>query len=602
MRIESLGSLTAATLAATADGAVYGRGQGLLDAVGELRIADGEATATVTGTFPYSVRLTWERDEDGAVTGDCNCPHHASGAFCKYLVAVGLAVLQVAERSAGLAEAGTVGADDYAPDDVQEDDSATAVEAYLNSLDAEQLRELILSLAESNAEVFRSLSTTASLLSGDVEAVAADLLAQAKSVTAVRRFLGYRDAMDYGKDVGDVLNELAPLFEGATGARAAAPALLHITTRLRKQMERNIDDSSGVVGDVCQRAVRLYARACCAGPPEPGKLGRWLAKFRLDSPGWPSVTLAEFLPALGDRGLAVYRRAAAKAEAAAEAEGKDPDFELKRMLLELADHDGDVDRAIQLLSLGEHTQYGAIVERLLAADRRREAMAYLDRAVAEGCVSTNNLGYWRMRGNEYRLDPLRAAELYREDGRDDDALEMARALFRRTPTSEMLDVLTTVAAWMDREEEEREAALAWAEQQSWRSGDQVIALALHVGDVDRAWAAADRWGVGYTWQQLADVDPQPRPDDAIALYRDAIEETLIPVGRKAAREAAALATRMVALAAAADGAGDVHGVTEPHDAAPEGSRVAACHVWLADLRERYRRRPTVREVLDRVGL
>ncbi|WP_103063759.1 DUF6880 family protein [Actinomyces qiguomingii] len=96
---------------------------------------------------------------------------------------------------------------------------------------------------------------------------------------------------------------------------------------------------------------------------------------------------------LGNDGLNVCRRAAAKAEAAAETEGRSPDFELKQMLLELADHDGDVDRAVQLLSLGEHAEYGAIVERLLAAGRRREAMAYLDRAVDEGCVSMSNLDY-----------------------------------------------------------------------------------------------------------------------------------------------------------------------------------------------------------------
>jgi hypothetical protein len=36
------------------------------------------------------------------------------------------------------------------------------------------------------------------------------------------------------------------------------------------------------------------------------------------------------------------------------------------MLLELADHDGDVDRAVHLLAQREHPQYGAIVDRLRA--------------------------------------------------------------------------------------------------------------------------------------------------------------------------------------------------------------------------------------------
>ncbi len=80
------------------------------------------------------------------------------------------------------------------------------------------------------------------------------------------------DGAAYGRGPGlvDAVGELRI----ADGARAAAPARLHNTTRLRKQLERNIDDSSGVAVDVCQRAVRLYARACCASPPAPGKLGR----------------------------------------------------------------------------------------------------------------------------------------------------------------------------------------------------------------------------------------------------------------------------------------------------------------------------------------
>ena len=44
-------------------------------------------------------------------------------------------------------------------------------------------------------------------------------------------------------------------------------------------------------------------------------------------------------------------------------------FEIDAMLLELADNDGEVDRAVGLLSQREHTQYGAIIHRLRAAGR-----------------------------------------------------------------------------------------------------------------------------------------------------------------------------------------------------------------------------------------
>ncbi len=44
------------------------------------------------------------------------------------------------------------------------------------------------------------------------------------------------------------------------------------------------------------------------------------------------------------------------------------------MLLELADHDGDVDRAVDLLTERLHPQYGAIIARLRAAGRDDEVV------------------------------------------------------------------------------------------------------------------------------------------------------------------------------------------------------------------------------------
>ena len=68
------------------------------------------------------------------------------------------------------------------------------------------------------------------------------------------------------------------------------------------------------------------------------------------------------------------------------------------MLLELADHDGDVDRAVELLASGKYPEYGAVIDRLRAAGRPDEAIGWMDRAVAEGRVSG------RMGGTESWLD------------------------------------------------------------------------------------------------------------------------------------------------------------------------------------------------------
>ena len=258
------------------------------------------------------------------------------------------------------------------------------------------------------------------------------------------------------------------------------------------------------------------------------------------------------------------------------------------MLLELADYDGDVDRAVELLSQEEHPRYAAIIERLLAAGRRDEAVAHLDRAVAEsriGAVVPDP----RDTDDPYWVQPGRAVDLYLEAGRGGDAFGFARDLFHSNPRPATLDFLLATAERLGRREEELDSALAWIDGQDWRTGDTAIVLALHLGDVDGAWAAADRWGVDRVWASLADVEPQPRPDDAIELYRRDIERTLLKTGRPSARRAAAEAVRMRLIAAAAD-------------ARDGGARAEALAAWVDGLRRTYHRRPTVGQEFDREGL
>ena len=87
------------------------------------------------------------------------------------------------------------------------------------------------------------------------------------------------------------------------------------------------------------------------------------------------------------------------------------------------------------------------------------------------------------------------------------ALDLARDLFHSNPGPTTLDFLLATAERLGRREEELDSVLAWVDGRDWRTGDTPIALALHLGDVDRAWAAADRWGVDLAWMSLADVQP-----------------------------------------------------------------------------------------------
>ena len=550
------GILSEKALRATAGDDLYERGEGHVEAICVHSLAVGGATATVGGEALCDVHLFWH---DDVITGVCTCPRFSDRGFCEHMVAVGLAVL----------------------DDVR--DGAVVPAPPSGAFAAPPAP------ADSGPAPRGGRARTATPDPGAVKDIGAELLRSARSLTVVRRFLRPGEAARYARSIERFLDGLEPFPADRGGPDGAAPALLHIATRLRAQLETRIDDSGGNVTRACQRAIDLYARACREGRPNGVRLGRRLAKFRLASPGWPDVALNDFLPALGGKGVAAYRRAVDAAAEQAEAQGDRPGFELGSMLLELADLDGDVDRAVELLSRGEHPQYAAIIERLVAAGRRDEALARLDRAVAESRIGAPGPDPWRDADNPYWVRPGRALDLYLEAGRSGDALDLARDLFHSDPGPASLDLLLATAERLGRREEELDSALAWVDGRDWRTGDTAIVLALHLGDVDRAWAAADRWGVDRAWMSLADVQPQPRPDDAIELYRRDIERALLKAGRPSAQRAAAAAVRMRLIAAAAD-------------ARDGGGRVEAFTAWIGGLREAHRRRPTVGQEFDREGL
>jgi hypothetical protein len=193
------------------------------------------------------------------------------------------------------------------------------------------------------------------------------------------------------------------------------------------------------------------------------------------------------------------------------------------MLLELADHDGDLDQAIHLLSQGEHPQYGAIVDRLRAAGRAEDAVAWIDRAVAEGRVSSYG------GGNEYWLSPDFVAATYKALGRIDDAVAALRADFVRQSSVENYRVLLDFAAGVDRAETEHTWALGHAEQLAtdrFAAGALLVQLLMSDGDIEAAWQAADRYGPGWAWKELAVRGADARPVDAADLYRPQLEKDL----------------------------------------------------------------------------
>ena len=547
--------LTESALAAAAGTRSFGHGESLVRAVRGLRTTEGRATGSVQGRSVYAVELTWDQ---GSLRGSCTCPHAARGNFCKHMVALGLAALDGEMR-------------------VPSSPAQSAVDSYLATLDEAQLRALVQEMAGFSDAATRALEVRAAGAGGDTSAVSDELVAAVRDALAVRGFIDYRRSFEVARDAQHLLDELETHLDGG-GADTVRPALLRALTRLRS-ITQHADDSSGSIGDACQRAANLYARSCREGKPEPVKLAKWLVKFRDESPGWPNVTLADFADAFDDKALKTYRAAVAALDVRDAGKDHFKRFELDLMLLELADHDGDVDRAVQLLSSGDHPRFAAIAQRLLRVGRHEEALAWVDRGVAAGRVSS------RMQSGDFWMAGEWVARLYLDEGRPEDALAALRDQFAREPSVSTYVQLTQFADELGRGRAEREAAWETAEHQARRfsHGALLIELALHEGDLDRAWSVADRYRPGHGLDKLAAASAEIYPERTLDLYASQLPELLTHSDPRSYKKVADLLLTMRRVAEPA-------GLVEVVD-----RQVRA-------IRAEYVRRPSMMAALDRAGL
>jgi SWIM zinc finger len=550
-------SLSETALLTAAGDRVYGRGEDYVRYVRGLRITADKAYASVQAKQVYTVELDWSgRLPDGY----CSCLYHSDGNFCKHLVAVGLATI----------DSGKV-------DDVTADTAASGLQATVHAMGIDELRDLVLTLAQRDSEVRRMLEVRATTASGDDTSAKAEFETYVCNTLQFRGFVDYRESFGVAEAASQVLDELESHLN-AGSAEIVRPALLRALTLLRTITEQ-ADDSSGAIGRECERAADLYAQACRLGKPDPVELAGWLATFRATSPGWPTLLLADFVDAFDDHALAIYR--AAVADLDRQHAGRDhwSRFEVDAMLLELADHDGDVDRAVDLLNEREHPQCGAIIARLREAGRDDEVVNWIDRAVAEGRVSSQG------GGNGYWLSPSDVADAYREIGRIDDAIAALRADFVRQPAIHAYRSLLDFAATIDRTDTERAWALDHARELAGGpgAGSVLVQLSLSEGDVDAAWQAADRYGPGWAWQELATQGAEARPVAAADLYRPQLENDLQrPNTRLYPGIAATLAT-----------------MAKLYE---RGGRSADFALYIAKVRHDYGRRPSLMKALQANGL
>lgn len=552
--------LSETTLLDVAGDLVYARGEDYVRYVRGLRITDVKAYASIQANNVYTVELDWFGP---LPDGSCTCPHYADGNFCKHLVAIGLAAIDTGRVTVDVVASST---------------AEPALEAAIQAMNVDELRELVMTLAQRDDGVRRMLEIRAAAASGDDAQIKTELEAYVRNVLTFRGFVDYRRSFEVAEAASEALDELEDHLNSCA-ADVATPALLLALTKLRKLLE-HVDDSSGSIGDQCQRAADLYARACRLGKPDPVKLATWLVKFRADSPGWPTLVLADFVDAFDERALGTYRGAVAALDRKLADRDHFRRIEIDAMLLELADHDGDIDRAVQLLSEREHPQYGAIIARLRAAGRIEDALSWIDRAVAEGRINSQG------GGNAYWLSPDDVAATYRKLGRIDDAIAVLRGDFIRQPSVQTYCVLRDFAAGVDRVEAERAWAFDYARDLAsdrFAAGAVLVQLCLSEGDVGAAWQAADNYGPRWAWRELADRGAEARPLAAADLYRPQLEHDLRHPNSKLYPGIAATLATMAKLYEL-------------------GGRSADFASFISQIRHEYGRHPALMKALDAKGL
>ncbi|MEW2481716.1 DUF6880 family protein [Mycobacterium sp. NPDC049093] len=340
------------------------------------------------------------------------------------------------------------------------------------------------------------------------------------------------------------------------------------------------DDSSGIIGDACRDLLELHAAVAVRARPAATKLVDWMVKFQFDNEcDFFTIDPVAYAPALGPKGMATYR---AKLDERAAALGPRPSedqrwssshsgewFTLDWNARRLAVLDRDVDAIIRT-----HAR-----DRRVAAWFQDTAVALMEIGEIDTAID------WAKQATDFDdgHQSRRAADYWCEllaEHRPDELLDARVAIFRRWPSSSTAGSLyrDATGAWSAYEGEVMERLTS-------HPRDAVLFAQNSLKDVPLAWNLAHTLGLddARTWSDLAKVYEKRDPLAVLPIYTELVEGELAAADAKNYRSAARRLSKMRKLAV---GSSESAGVDE----------------FIADLRDRYRRRPRLQQEFDRAGL
>jgi len=438
------------------------------------------------------------------------------------------------------------------------------LDALIARLDPEDLRVIVGKAAERHEDVARALRLAATSEAGDLSQLKTEIDRGLRTT----QYLGYRESGGWAMQARPIVEAIGEAVDSSPTAELVAlieRAIGHVVKVILKA-----DDSDGLIGDLARELLDLHARACDAGNADPVKLARWMVRFRFDDQDFFEVDPVRYADALGELGLAAYRR---EVKQRFEAGGGDS-FAAKYARERLAVLDGDTETLVGLLGgdLSRPYQFIRVAEAMAELGRDDDVLSWATRGIAE-------TSGWQV-AQLYDL----AVGIHTRRGEGREVLRLRREQHQRMPSSSTYSLLRSAAEVCGVWAAERPAARAVLAKHDLGG---LVDVLLADGEPEAAWQvpqAHPAWDPGpQRWMRVAEAREASAPVDALDVYLRLADLELETTGKAAYVRAVAILKKAAQAARAAD-------------------RQGAFAAHLAALRETHRRRPTFIAVLDRARL
>lgn len=482
-------------------------------------------TAEVYGTEAYQVQLGLE---DAQLKHRCTCPVGVEGWFCKHCVAVALSWIEEPPPyyPAGDAPAKT-------------GTTMQDVHDYLARQERETLVQLIIDQAMEDARWREKLLMKAAVQRG--EGVDVNTFRRVlRNAIAIGDFVDYYAASGYADEVQSAVDGLEELLEA--GYASEVIELSEEAMHLLEDALNSVDDSSGYLSSIMDQVQELHYRACELAKPNPRALAQRLFRMELASGyGFFHNALETYADILGEAGREAYQELVdeewEKLPPIGQSERHSFNYrrsQLNRMKEKLVAYTGNLEDLVTVMAkdLSQPSRYLQIAQLYQEANQTEDAIAWAEEGLEafKGSYLTGQLGDFLI-------------EAYEQQERWDDAVEIVWRDFTSSPSLPLYQKLKPQAEKANRWSELRSQALTHVQQKAdearqpsdrYTYGQRfsygyvgyslLVEIYLWEGDIDQAWQAAKTGGCSQKlWMRLADRRADKHPEDALSVYRPAIE-------------------------------------------------------------------------------